>query len=164
MVLPLVLIGLAHGWIARCGSFLFVSSNLPSTVMHELAHFAVALLLGGKPSAISVWPVKRGKRWKLGSVVYRPTVLSTVPTALAPLGWLPIGGYLLLKRHALAHGSIEMLCGIYLFAYLCASASIPSPEDMQIVTSHPSSIMMWTLILCIAVYLSHLAWNTPWFA
>lgn len=123
--------------------------------MHELAHFAVALLLGGKPSAISFWPVKSGRRWKLGSVVYQPTVLCTVPTALAPLAWLVVGGYLILKKETLTDGSLEMLSGIYLAAYLCISASIPSSQDMEIVVTHPFSLMLWALILYLAVYLSN---------
>ena len=56
VVVPLVLIGFIHRRIARRGAFLLVLSNLPMTIMHELAHYTSALILGGKPGGFSLWP------------------------------------------------------------------------------------------------------------
>ncbi|MBT1072413.1 hypothetical protein [Pelotalea chapellei] len=154
MLVPLVLIGLTHKWVACRGSLLLMISNLPMTIMHELAHFTVALLLGGNPSAISIWPVRNGKRWQLGNVTFRPTVLSTAPTALAPLLWLIVGGYLLLNKNGLAEGSLAWLCGIYLCAYVCISASIPSTQDIRIILRNPMSLMVWASVFYCLVHFS----------
>ena len=141
-----MLIGLAHRWVSRRGSFFLVLSNLPMTIAHELAHFAVALLLGGKPSAVSLWPTRNGRRWRLGSVTYHATLLSALPTALAPLAWLIIGGYLLTEKSTLAGESSLILSSIYLGIYICVSASIPSLQDMKIVLTHPLSLCLYGMI------------------
>lgn len=150
---PLVVIGLAHRWVSRHGSFFLVVSNLPMTISHELAHFAVALLLGGKPSAVSLWPARNGNHWRLGSVTYQATPLSALPTALAPLVWLIVGGYLLSEKSTLAGDSLLILSSIYLGIYLCVSASIPSLQDMKIVLAHPLSLIIWTILVYVAIYL-----------
>jgi hypothetical protein len=147
---PLVLIGLVHRRIARNGAFFLVVSNLPITVMHELAHYMSALILGGKPVGFSLWPTLNSGRWQLGSVTARVTIISAAPTALAPLLWLPVGGLLLVERTALAGESLPILCCIHVAVYMCVAAAIPSWQDIKVAIMHPLSLMLWSAILVAA--------------
>lgn len=140
----LVLIGLLHRWISQWGKFFLVVSNLPISLAHELAHYLTALALGGQPSGFTIWPeIDKDKRWVFGSISFRPTMLSALPTTLAPLLWLPVGGLLLLSRVELAQGSLEKLCLVYLVAYVCIAASIPSFMDIKVAVTNPMSVMFW---------------------
>lgn len=147
-VVPLFCIGWAHRWVARKGAFLLVVSNLPVSLVHETSHYVISLLLGGRPSGINLWPtVNDTGRWILGSVTFRPTVLSAFPSALAPVLLLPVGLYLLLMRDVLSQGAFERICLVYLAAYVCLAASIPSWQDIKVAVTHPLSVICWLAIL-----------------
>lgn len=146
----LVLIACVHRQIAKKGAFFLVISNLPITIMHELAHYASALILGGKPVGFSLWPKLENGEWQLGSVTARVTIISAAPTALAPLVWLIAGGLLLCERTALAGDSLPMLCFIYLAAYMCLAASIPSWQDIKVAIRNPLSLLLWGAIMVAA--------------
>lgn len=140
----LVLIGLLHRWVSQWGKLFLVVSNLPISLAHELAHYLTALALGGQPAGFTIWPeTDKDKRWVLGSISFRPTMFSALPTTLAPLVWLPIGGLLLLSRAELAQGSLEKLLLVYLAAYVCIAASIPSFMDIKVALTNPMSLMFW---------------------
>lgn len=150
VVAPLALIGFAHRRIASNGAFFLVLSNLPITIMHELAHYTSALMLGGKPVGFSLWPTLKNGIWQLGSVTARVTIISAAPTALAPLVWLFVGGLLLVERTALVGESLPLLCCIHVAAYMCVAASIPSWQDIKVAIMHPLSLMLWSAILVAA--------------
>lgn len=140
----LVCIGLLHRWVSQWGTFFLVVSNLPISLAHELAHYLTALALGGQPSGLTVWPkFGKDKRWVFGSISFRPTMLSALPTTLAPLLWLPVGGLLLLSRVELAQSSLEKLCLIYLAAYVCIAASMLSLMDIKVAVTNPMSVIFW---------------------
>ena len=145
-----MLIGLIHRRIASNGAFFLVMSNLPMTIMHELAHYTAALLLGGKPVGFTLWPRRDNGAWRLGSVTARVTILSAAPTALAPLLWLLVAGVLVAGRSVLAGESLPMLCGIYTAAYMCVAASIPSWQDLKVAIMHPLSLLLWGAVLVVA--------------
>lgn len=146
-IVPLFFIGWLHRWIARKGAFLLVVSTLPVSFVHESSHYVVSLLLGGRPSGINLWPtVDNNGRWILGSVTFRPTFLSALPSALAPLLLLPVGLYLFSMKEVLALGTIEGICLVYLAAYVCLAASIPSWQDIKVAVTHPVSVMCWVAI------------------
>lgn len=149
----LMLIGYIHRQIARTGAFFLVISNVPITIMHELAHYVLALLLGGKPTGFTLWPKREGGRWVLGSVTAGATIISTGPTALAPLLWLCAARQLLIDRTSLAEGSVQILCCVYVAAYLCIAASIPSWQDIKVALMHPLSLILWGIVLAAAHHL-----------
>ena len=150
VVAPLALIGFIHRRIAKRGAFFLVLSNLPITIMHELAHYTSALILGGKPIGFSLWPTLKNGTWQLGSVTARLTLISAAPTALAPLAWLFVGGLLLVDRSAMAGESLPTLCCIYLATYICVAASIPSWQDIKVALIHPLSLILWSALLVAA--------------
>lgn len=144
---PLFIIGCLHRWIARHGSFWLVMSNLPSTALHEFSHWLVAKLLGSRVTGFSLVPVREGNQWRLGSVTAEPTVLSAVPMALAPMAWLVAVWFLLATRNAWTGGSLVKLIGVYVVAYICGMASVPSWQDLKVVIVHPLSILFWGSVL-----------------
>jgi hypothetical protein len=63
--------------------FLF---TVAGTLSHELAHYAVGLLSGAGPRALTIVPRRVGNTWQLGAVVLtRLRWYNAAPTALAPL-------------------------------------------------------------------------------
>lgn len=149
-IAPLALIAFAHRQITKNGAFLLILSNLPITIMHELAHYTSALILGAEPTGFSLWPKLENGKWRLGCVTAKVTLLSAAPTALAPLLWLIAGGLLMAERTALAGDSLPMICSIYLAAYMCVAASIPSWQDIKVAIMHPLSLLLWGAILIAA--------------
>ncbi|HIJ94682.1 MAG TPA: hypothetical protein HPP94_02880 [Desulfuromonadales bacterium] len=152
-VAVLALIGTFHRRIAQSGTFFLLLTNLPITILHEAAHYSAALLLGGKPTGFRLCPQRVKGGWRLGSVNARVTVFSAAPTALAPVVWLFIAGLLLIKRTALAGDSLPALCGVYLAAYVCSAASIPSWQDIKVAVTYPVSFLLWSTILVAADFI-----------
>jgi hypothetical protein len=67
------------------GMWIYAIIALPGTFAHELAHFAVAFVLGAQPSFPSLIPTRTQRGWRLGSVAFRVGHLRALPIALAPL-------------------------------------------------------------------------------
>ena len=119
--------------------------------MHEMAHFVAAFLTGGRPSSFSVWPRREGKGWVLGSVSAVPTILSAVPTALAPLGWLVLGYYTRVFWNIRPVWVPEY--SIVAVLYACSAACTPSRQDIKVVLKHPFSLLLWVGTAFIALRL-----------
>ena len=136
-----VVMGALHRRLSSSGSFPAILYCLPFTVMHEAAHFVVALLTGGRPSSFCVWPRRVGGGWVLGSVTAVPTLLSAAPTALAPLGWLAISYYLLLHWDLRPAEVPEYLVVAVLYA--CIAACTPSWQDIRVAIRNPLSLILW---------------------
>ncbi len=117
--------------------------SLPGTILHELLHFCVGLILGARPVAFSLIPRRAGKRWILGSVSFaRITLFNAAPTAFAPLLMLPVAwvlfaDWMLPAFWAGAYG-IWLVWG-YLTA-CCLLCSMPSWVDIKL---GASSALFW---------------------
>lgn len=86
ILLALVLIRLAR----HAGMWIFAVVALPGTMLHELSHFTIALVLGAQPSFPSLIPTKVGRVWRLGEVRFQPGHLRAMFVALAPLLLAPL--------------------------------------------------------------------------
>jgi len=148
-----VVMGAIHRRLSSYGSFFAIMYCFPFTLMHETSHFVAALLTGGRPSSFSVWPRRSGNGWVLGSVRSIPTLLSTAPTALAPLGWLVIGYYSMSSWDIRPVWMPEWL--IVAIVYACSAACTPSWQDIKIALTHPFSLLLWAAAAYIAVTLAH---------
>jgi hypothetical protein len=144
-----LVMGVLHRRLSSSGSFPAILYCLPFTVMHETAHFVVALLTGGRPSSFSVCPRRAEGGWVLGSVTAVPTILSAAPTALAPLGWLAIGYYLMLFWDLRPARMPEYL--IVAVLYACSAACTPSWQDIRVAIRNPLSLILWAGIAYLAV-------------
>lgn len=137
-----VLMGTIHRRVSSSGSIGAILYCLPFTILHELSHFVVAFITGGRPSSFSVWPKKSGNGWVLGSVTAVPTLLSAAPTALAPLGWLVIGYYVMISWSVQPSRVPGYLIAGVLYA--CSAACMPSWQDIKMALKHPASLLLWT--------------------
>lgn len=137
-----VVMGAVHRRLSSSGSFIAILYCLPFTFMHEAAHYVVALLTGGRPSSFSIWPRRTAGGWVLGSVNTVPTILSAAPTALAPLGWLVIGYYVMVFWDFRPAWMPEYL--LVAFLYACTASSTPSWQDIKVAASNPFSLILWT--------------------
>ncbi len=144
-----VVMGVIHRRLSSSGSFAAVLYCLPFTIMHELSHFVVAFLTGGRPSSLCFWPSRSGKGWVLGSICATPTLLSAAPTALAPLGWLAMGYYSMIFWDIRPAWLPEYLLAVILYA--CAAACTPSVRDIRVALSHPFSLLLWAFVLFIVM-------------
>ncbi len=86
----------------------------------------------------------------LGSVSAVPTVISAAPTALAPLGWLVIGYYVLEFWDSRPEWVPEYL--IIVILYACTAACTPSWQDIKVAIKHPVSLFLWAGILYIVCH------------
>ncbi|WP_198387699.1 hypothetical protein [Burkholderia ubonensis] len=108
----------------------------PGTLAHELSHAAVGLVLGAKPSSMSLWPKSLGEgRWQLGAVEFTNLKWWNAPwTALAPMLLAPLSLALALTWVYPAWASGDLAAtGIAL--YVCATmlqASWPSSTDFKV--------------------------------
>lgn len=65
---------------------LYALLRLPSTLLHELAHFLVGWLLFAKPTRISLWPQHNGTALQFGHVAFSHLRwYNAAPVYLAPL-------------------------------------------------------------------------------
>ena len=144
-----VIMGAIHRRVSSSGSILVILYCLPFTIMHEIAHAVAALLTGGRPSSFSVWPKRTGQGWILGSVTSVPTILSAVPTALAPLGWLLVGYYAMVSWPLRPVWMPEYL--IVVIVYACSAACTPSWQDIKVVLTHPLSLILWVGVAYVAI-------------
>ena len=108
---------------------------LPGTFAHELAHFIVGLMLGVKPSGLSLRPQCRAKAWRLGAVTFRRVgVLNGAFIALAPLALLPLGWLCQMHLSVPAWGAAQWAVW-FIAGYLSATlfyACMPSLTDIKL--------------------------------
>jgi hypothetical protein len=116
-------------WLARFPSIHWLAT-WPATVMHELAHFLLALLTFGKPVAISLLPKRMAGGVQLGEVTVRNlNAFNGALIALAPLSLL--GGAYALYATVIRDQACDWT-KLFSIAYLAASAlygSVPSRHD-----------------------------------
>jgi hypothetical protein len=112
------------------GMWIYALLALPGTFAHELAHFAVALVLGAQPSFPSMIPVRTERGWRLGSVAFRVGYARALPIALAPLLLAPLA---LWWAVWFLHPASWPLYGLH--AWIVAAlltASLPSTTDLKL--------------------------------
>lgn len=120
-------------WLQRYLLIFFVAA-LPGTIAHELTHFLMGIVSGGKPRGFSVIPRRRGKGYVLGSVALANIRwYNGLFIGLAPLLLLPAAAYLIQWRVAGTHPVV--FPNEALWAY-CAATLIygctPSVQDLKI--------------------------------
>ena len=104
--------------------WLFAVLVLPGTIVHELSHFIVGLILGGMPSWLSVWPKFDENGSRYGYVEFRNiNWFNAAPIGLSPL-IIPFGMW----NHFATTGDTTVL---YFLPWLWWAA-VPSLTDWKI--------------------------------
>ncbi|HET9483348.1 MAG TPA: hypothetical protein VFO79_05270 [Xanthomonadales bacterium] len=147
VALTLVLMRAARRWLP-----LYALLVWPGTVLHELSHWLVALLLGGQPGSLSVVPVRTERGLRLGSVgVRRLRGFNALPIGLAPLLLAPLA--LLALVHA---ARVEPRSWVHwALLYVATSAAVcclPSFADLKIVASRPLGSLAYVALAAVAGY------------
>ena len=118
-----------------------------STFLHELSHFAVGFILGGKPTFPSLIPRRQGSAWILGTVYLRnPHPVLLMPCGLAPL-LLILSGYVLLQEVP-----PSILRDVLIFFLL--KSGVPSPEDLKTAFSSGKGLIFWGAVLGLFFFFS----------
>lgn len=123
-----------------------------STIIHEVCHFVVGLLLNGKPTSFSILPTKNydENRIQLGSVRFvNLNWYNRIPIGLAPLlififiYYFDLYFFIYFEKNL-----INTLLYIYLLSILLIN-SIPSKTDLKIAFSCITGIIFYGLIFVI---------------
>lgn len=122
--------------------------NFVGVVLHEMAHFAVAFVLGGRPTRFSVWPRRTVNGFVFGQVVCaRITFFNAMPIGLAPLMLLPMAW--LIERNFFLYLPVTVVNYlIYLFLLVIViENALPSTADWRLVWHHPFGLLGWVIVL-----------------
>lgn len=115
--------------------------RLPSTALHELSHWSIAVLCRCSPSAPSIIPKKLGKgRWQLGHVEFIPHMGRACSVAMAPaMICFPMGVWLLgVAQNFEVSTEVAVLLGV--LAGYVLDACTPSQSDFAIAFKDPLGI------------------------
>jgi hypothetical protein len=127
----------------------FALLAFPSTLAHEIMHFVVALIFGGKPSAMQLWPKRQSNNYALGHVVVRNSTRFNIgPIAIAPLLLIPLAWYLLRYVPTKPSWWQVLLWGAVIGSLLYGS--LPSGADWRLAWKAPANtITLGLLLLCL---------------
>ncbi len=152
-VLLIIFLAATQGRTGRAGSFWLICYALPGTILHELTHFLVALVTGGRPCGFSIIPRQREgvlsdgstrRVWVLGSVsLGNAGIFSAVPTAIAPLGLIVIAWFLYRHWFSWFPADTSHTIFLYLVIYLFCYSAIPSRQDLKIAFSSFPGILLY---------------------
>ncbi len=121
--------------------------NIPGTLLHELMHFLVGLVLYARPCNFTIWPKRNLEGYVMGSVGFRnATFYNAVPAALAPLLLLPIGFYI--NRYLLPEMKPTLVnCILYiLLQTVIIENALPSKADFKVAGMYKSGVIFYGII------------------
>lgn len=123
--------------------------NIPGTVLHELMHFLVGLILNAQPCNFTVFP-KRDMmgNYVMGSVGFRNvTFYNAVPSALAPVLLLPIGFYIDRYILPIMPATLTNYILYVLVQTIIIENAIPSRTDFKVAGMYFSGVLLYGVLL-----------------
>lgn len=149
-------LGGIQGRSERLGPLRMILIRLPGTLLHELAHLAVAFIIGGRPVGFTVIPrrtVALGadgtprRVWLLGAVtIANPSALAALPSALAPLLLLPVAWFLYRSWFCWFPPDVLHTLMMYVAVVVCSGSALPSGQDLRVAFSRPLGVALYTLL------------------
>jgi hypothetical protein len=126
--------------------------NFVGVVFHELAHYLIALLLGGRPKRFSVWPKRMADGFLFGQVVCaRINAFNALPIGIAPLSLLPLAWLIHQKFYLyLQPTSWNYIAYLFLMVIVIENA-LPSSADWRLVRQYPMGMFGWITALTLGV-------------
>lgn len=144
----LVIILLRFKYTTYSSMWLSSLVNIPGTILHELMHFTVGLILNAYPCNFTIFP-RRGEdgNYVMGSVGFRNiTFYNAVPSSMAPLLLLPIGFYL--NRYFLP--TLQPTFFNYVLYVLLQTIIIenamPSGADFRVARMYLSGVVLYAFV------------------
>ncbi|MBF0177426.1 MAG: hypothetical protein HQL63_11360 [Magnetococcales bacterium] len=124
--------------------FLVALVNLFGTLLHELAHYLVGLLLLAKPSRISLWPQQTPNGLTLGSVTFSNLrFFNTIPTALAPMLLFYLAYQVDQRFFSLLPDTTPNFLLYLLSMTLLLENAIPSTTDIKVAFGHIGGVLLY---------------------
>lgn len=126
----------------------------PGTVVHELLHLIMGILLKAGVVNFTVWPRKEGNAWVFGSVGFNQiNSFNAIPVAFAPaLGFfIPVAAVEFFSEEISNLALYQQGLLFIFFGILCHS-SWPSSQDWKVALSKPLGVIGWGGILLMSVY------------
>ncbi len=129
---------------------LFMSAliNIPGTLLHELMHFIVGLVLNAKPRNFTIIPRRgEGGDYVMGSVGFtNVTFYNAVPASMAPLLLLPIGFYV--NRYVLPMMTPTFTNYVLyvLLQTIIIENAMPSAADFKVARMYFLGIVMYAVL------------------
>lgn len=127
--------------------FLCALINMPGTILHEIMHFIVGLLLNAKPCNFTLFPRRNENGYVMGSVGFTNiTFYNAIPASMAPLMLLPIGFYL--NRYFLPNMAPTFTNYVLyvLLQTIIIENALPSSADFKVARMYFLGIIMYTAI------------------
>jgi hypothetical protein len=123
--------------------------TLPATLLHELAHAGVGVILRAKPSSFNLWPKRvSSSSWRLGFVGFTNLRWwNGGAVALAPLLWA-LGLATVYSRLGSFHASVELGSALWLSVLIVWGliALAPSRSDWRLALTYwPSSVVFLSI-------------------
>ena len=123
--------------------------NIPGTILHEMMHYIVGLVLNARPCNFTIFPRKSPDGYYvMGSVGFRNvTFYNAVPSAMAPLFLLVIGFYL--NRYYLPLMRPTMLNYVLyvLLQTIIIENAMPSGADFRVAGMYLKGILLYGFLL-----------------
>ncbi|MBR1648311.1 MAG: hypothetical protein IJ689_01770 [Alphaproteobacteria bacterium] len=146
ILLVIVLIRLKYNTYSSMWASALV--NIPGTLLHELMHYCVGLVLNARPCNFTILPRRAADgSYVMGSVSFRNvTFYNAVPSALAPLFLLAIGFYLnryYLPRMPLT--AVNYILYVLLQTILIENA-MPSGADFKVARMYFKGIVFYGVL------------------
>ncbi len=122
--------------------------NIPGTILHELMHFTVGLVMNAHPCNFTVFPRRDEEgNYVMGSVGFRNiTFYNAVPASMAPLLLLPIGFYL--NRYflpAMRPTFFNYVLYVLLQTIIIENA-MPSGADFRVARMYLSGVLLYGFV------------------
>lgn len=153
-----------HKMIQSGKDYLVMSAYFLSVFFHEMAHYLISFLMGGKPISMTIIPVKKEinengviyHRWELGNVVSKDiNFFNAFPIGIAPLFLLIIAYYVFIAYFDFFdRESGPQILFFYFLLYVLISNSLPSREDLKIAFTATAFSFPFYLVVGILVYLN----------
>ena len=127
--------------------FMAALINIPGTLLHELMHFTVGLLLNARPCNFTILPQRSIEGYVMGSVGFRNmSFYNAVPSALAPLLLLPVGFYI--NRYVLPELEPTFAnCILYMLGQtIIIENAMPSHTDFKVAGMYKSGVILYSII------------------
>ena len=126
-----------------------IKYNIPGTILHEMMHYIVGLVLNARPCNFTIFPRKSPDGYYvMGSVGFRNvTFYNAVPSAMAPLLLLVIGFYL--NRYYLPLMRPTMLNYVLyvLLQTIIIENAMPSGADFRVAGMYLKGILLYGFLL-----------------